>query len=112
MSLGAWGEARAADYLRAHQIEILDLNWRHRLGEIDIVARDGVALVVVEVKTRRSRAFGAPIEAVTDVKLLRLRRLAAAWMREHPEVQARDIRIDVIGIDVDPFNLDHRKGVA
>lgn len=93
-------------------MEILDRNWRHKLGEIDIVARDGDWLVVVEVKTRRSRAYGAPIEAVTDIKLHRLRQLAAAWMREHPAVRARHIRIDVIGIDVDPFTLDHRKGVA
>lgn len=111
LSLGAWGEARAAEYLQDQRFEILDRNWRHRLGEIDIVARDGLALVVVEVKTRRSRSFGAPVEAITDIKLLRLRQLAGAWLREHPEIRPRQIRIDVVGIDVDPFHLDHRRGV-
>ena len=111
LSLGAWGEARAAEYLQDQRFEILDRNWRHRLGEIDIVARDGLALVVVEVKTRRSRSFGAPVEAITDIKLLRLRQLAGAWLREHPEIRPRQIRIDVVGIDVGPFHLDHRRGV-
>lgn len=95
-------------------MEILDRNWRAegRLGEIDIVARDGTALVVVEVKTRRSRMYGAPIEAVTEIKVQRLRKLAGAWLRAHCDIRPSQIRIDVIGIDVEPFILDHRKGVA
>lgn len=113
LSLGAWGEARAAEYLLSQRMEILDRNWRHgRLGEIDLVARDGDWLVVVEVKTRRNRWYGAPVEAVTDTKLLRLRQLAGAWLREHPKIRPSRIRIDVIGIDVDPFQIDHRVGVA
>lgn len=112
LSLGAWGEARAADYLESKGLRILDRNWRHRLGEIDLVAADQRALVIVEVKTRRSRNYGAPIEAVNDTKLLRLRQLAGAWLREHPTIHPSSIRIDVIGIDVDPFVLDHRKGVG
>lgn len=114
LSLGAWGEARAEEYLLSHQLEILDRNWRadQRLGEIDLVAREGEVLVFVEVKTRRSRLYGAPIEAVTDIKLARLRKLAVAWLRAHPDQRSARIRIDVIGIDVDPFNIDHRKGVA
>lgn len=114
LSLGAWGEARAEEYLRAQRLEILDRNWRAegRLGEIDIVAREGQTLVVVEVKTRRSRAYGPPVEAVTEAKLLRLRRLAVSWLHHHPIYRPHQIRIDVIGIDVDPFVLDHRKGVG
>lgn len=112
LTLGAWGEARAEEYLRSLSMEILDRNWRHRLGEIDIVARLDHALIVVEVKTRRSRTFGSPIEAVTPSKLQRLRLLAGAWLAAHPDIRVRDVRIDVIGIDVDPFVLDHRKGVC
>lgn len=96
----------------ANGFQILDRNWRHRLGEIDLVARDGDAIVIVEVKARRSRQYGAPVEAVTEQKLLRLRQLAGAWLREHIECRPRGIRIDVIGIDVDPFVLDHRKAVG
>lgn len=113
LSLGAWGEARAAEYLLAQKMQLLDRNWRHgRLGELDLVVRDGEVLVVVEVKTRRNRFYGAPIEAVTQTKLQRLRQLAGAWLREHPDVRPARIRIDVIGIDVDPFQIDHRIGVA
>lgn len=111
LSLGAWGESRAVDYLIQQKMEILDRNWRHRLGEIDIVARDGNSLVIVEVKTRRNRSYGLPVEAITDSKLIRLRQLAGAWLREHPEVRPQQIRIDAVGIDVDPFQLDHRRGV-
>ena len=63
-------------------------NWRCRLGEIDIVARDGGDLVFIEVKTRTSHDFGHPFEAITPIKLARLRRLAIAWcearMPRHP----------------------------
>lgn len=112
LTLGAWGEARAADYLTSQGLEILDRNWRHRIGEIDLVARDHSDLVVVEVKTRRSRNYGSPVEAVTEQKLMRLRQLAGAWLRENSHLRPTKIRIDVIGIDVDPFLLDHRKGVG
>jgi Holliday junction resolvase-like predicted endonuclease len=50
---------------------VLDRNWRCELGEIDLVARDGDALVVCEVKTRSGLGFGHPLETVTAVKLAR-----------------------------------------
>ena len=50
--LGKHGEQVAVDYLLAHDMQILDRNWRCPDGEIDVVAREGRTLVVVEVKTR------------------------------------------------------------
>lgn len=95
--LGAAGEDLAADYLRRQTWDILDRNWRCRLGEIDIVARDGHAIIAVEVKTRRGNAAGHPAESVTPRKLARVRRLLAMWLDAHDE-HADDLRVDVIAI--------------
>lgn len=99
-ALGAYGERAAAAYLLEQGLEILDRNWRCREGEIDIVARDGDCLVVCEVKTRRTLAYGSPLEAVTWRKAARLRRLAGSWVQEHPELtgSTRSVRVDVVGV--------------
>jgi putative endonuclease len=95
--LGQWGEDLAVRYLRDQGLTVLERNWRCEHGEVDVVARDGGWVVVCEVKTRRSSGFGEPVEAVTFAKAMRLRRLAAAWMRAH-DVAADGVRIDVVGI--------------
>ena len=64
-AVGAYGERLAARYLLEAGMQVLDRNWRCDQGEVDIVAMDDRCLVVVEVKTRRSLAFGPPVEAVT-----------------------------------------------
>ncbi len=113
-ALGNYGERIAADRLVAAGMTILDRNWRCPEGEIDIVARDGDVLVVCEVKTRRSTAFGGPLEAITPIKAQRLRRLAACWLRAH-DVHPAEIRIDVIGVlrpDRGPAEVDHVRGAV
>jgi len=57
--LGRRGEELAAEYLESLGMLIVERNWRCREGEIDIVALDGDALVIAEVKTRRSLAFAS-----------------------------------------------------
>jgi len=94
---GRFGEELAADHLQALGLILLDRNWRCDVGEVDIVARDGDTLVICEVKTRSSRRFGSPLEAITPEKAARLRRLAACWVREH-DVHPLAIRIDLVGI--------------
>jgi putative endonuclease len=96
-AVGRYGEDLAARHARALGWTVLDRNWRCRQGELDLVALDGRELVVVEVKTRRSDRFGHPSQAVTPVKLARLRRLAALWLAAH-EVHPASIRIDVVAI--------------
>ena len=113
--LGRLGEQLAADHLARLGWRILDRNWRCPVGEIDIVALDDGELVVVEVKTRRSRAFGDPLEGVTDAKLTRLCVLAGAWRRAHPAVRFASSRIDLVGVLVPgraPVSLDHLRGAA
>lgn len=94
---GRFGEQLAAAHLQAQGLMVLDRNWRCDVGEVDIVARDGDALVICEVKTRSSRRFGSPLEAITPEKAARLRRLAACWVRAHG-VRPLSIRIDLVGI--------------
>jgi putative endonuclease len=95
--LGKRGEALAAEHLVARGYAILERNWRCAIGEIDIVALDADEVVFVEVKTRTSVTFGHPFEAITSVKLARMRRLATAWCEAHPESR-RHVRIDVVAI--------------
>jgi putative endonuclease len=96
--VGAYGERRAVEYL-VHEagMQVLDRNWRCPDGEIDIIARDGPALVFVEVKTRRDLAFGPPEEAVIFEKRRRLRRLATQWLAQ-ATLQPHEIRFDVVSV--------------
>lgn len=100
-AVGRFGEDVAARHLSAVGFELLDRNWRCCDGELDIVARDGSALVFVEVKTRSTSAFGEPAEAVGRVKQARLRRLAMRWIEEQRDAGAPfwgDIRFDVVSV--------------
>jgi putative endonuclease len=104
-TVGTYGEQVAVNHLQQNGFTVLDRNWRCDIGEIDIVARDGDYLVVVEVKTRRSQRFGTPAEAVTPEKLLRLRRLTARWILASG-VHPPRVRIDVLSV------LPQRSGAA
>lgn len=95
MQLGAWGEERVARWYESQGYRVLDRNWRcARLGEIDVVAARGRLLVICEVKTRSTDAFGVPAYAVTPSKQSRLRKLAVEWMRERGSTFA-EVRFDV-----------------
>jgi putative endonuclease len=96
-ALGASGEAAVAAWYLEHGYEILDRNWRCRAGELDLVVRRGRTFVFCEVKTRSSDAFGAPVEAVTRDKQVRLRHLAARWLEDAP-MRPTDIRFDVASV--------------
>src|SRR5579871_1124602 len=80
---GAEGEAAAAEYLRAHGYEILEKNWRFGQEEIDIIARNRDFLVIVEVKTRSSNAFGEPEAFVNRQKQKHLIKAAGAYIDKH-----------------------------
>ena len=99
-ALGERGEALAAQWYEAAGYEILDRNWRCRAGELDLILGRGRALVFCEVKTRSSKRFGAPIEAITREKSQRIRRLAALWLSES-QLRGRDLRFDVASVMVE-----------
>ena len=100
-ALGAYGERVAVRALTDAGLRVLDRNWRCRDGELDVVARDGDALVFCEVKTRTGTGYGHPAEAVTARKRRRLRVLASAWLAAHDR-RAADLRFDVVGVQVPP----------
>lgn len=93
--LGARGEDLAAAWYVAAGYEVVARNWRCRIGELDLILRRGPTYVFCEVKTRTSAAFGAPQEAVTRTKQLRLRSLAAQWLQDAAPARAADLRFDV-----------------
>lgn len=114
VAVGQYGEDLVARRLHEQGLEVLARNWRCELGELDLICRDGADLVVVEVKTRSSEFFGSPVEAVTERKAARLRRLAARWLAEHPS-SAAGVRVDVVGVLLSrrgAAQIDHRRGVA
>ena len=95
--LGRYGEDRAAEYLLDRGYQIIDRNWRCSVGEIDLVAKQNDRLVFVEVKTRNGDGFGHPFEAITAQKVLRMRRLVAAWCESKNAVGA-NVRLDAIAV--------------
>lgn len=99
-AVGRFGEDVAARVVEAAGMTVLDRNWRCRDGEIDLVARDGDALVFVEVKTRSSLSCGVPAAAVDRRKVARLRRLAVQWMAAHRDAERfwASVRFDVVGV--------------
>lgn len=114
--VGARGERLAEEHLVAAGAQVLDRNWRCRWGELDLVVRDGDALVGVEVRTRRTTASGTPLESVTPLKVARLRRLLGLWCAEHPgRVRAGLLRLDVVGVLLDAAGaaeVQHVRGVG
>jgi putative endonuclease len=117
IELGRRGEDIAADYLISRGYRIIDRNWRCRVGEIDIIAREDApgrsTIVFCEVKTRSGLGFGGPFDAITQAKARRLRQLVGSWLAEadqHPD----DVRIDGIGVLIRPGEqptLDHRQAI-
>ncbi len=97
MALGRAGEDRAADWYTGHGYTVLERNWRCAQGEIDLLCTRGGVLVACEVKTRRSDAHGAPFEAVTRTKQLRLRRLVVAYLRSYGG-RYDEVRFDVASL--------------
>ena len=103
--LGRWGEAHAADYLNQRGYTIIARNVRTPYGEIDLIVQqldkiteDETITVFVEVKTRTSKTYGYPEEAITPRKQLNLISAAQHYLQEHPDLE-KNWRIDVIAIE-------------
>ena len=97
LRLGSSGEELAGRFLEKSGYRIVARNFRCRLGEIDIIARDGETLVFIEVKTRTGAAFGSPAAAVTMKKQRQIGR-AAQWYLAENGLFETPARFDVIAI--------------
>ena len=105
--LGKKGEDIAAQYLSEKGYEILERNWRNRHKEIDIIAKDGNELVIVEVKTRQNDEHGEPDLAVTLPKQTRLIDSANAYMfQNNLDINTRFDIISIVFKDERPV-IDH-----
>ena len=103
-TFGTDGEFDTGDYLKTHGYEILAMNYRRPTGEIDLVARQGRTVVFVEVKRRTTRRYGAPAEAVTPAKRVRIVRTAALYLQEN-RLDDVPVRFDII--EITPGYLNH-----
>lgn len=100
--LGAAWERRARGFLVDRGLEVIAENFHSRFGEIDLVMRDGNALVFVEIKYRRHRALARAIETITPAKQRRLIRTAEYFLLRQPAWRSRPMRFDVIAIEPQP----------
>ena len=98
-SVGSLGEEIAANYLTARGYRILERNFRCKGGEVDIIARDPVdkSLLFIEVKARRSLAYGVPQLAVTPFKQRQISKAALTWLSKN-RLHDANARFDVIAI--------------
>jgi len=98
--LGVWGESQAVRFLRRRGFRILARNWQSPGGEIDLIAERTGEVHFVEVKTRRSDAYGEPEEAIGLEKKGRMREAARAYLNQFRRPPA-EASFDVIAVTVD-----------
>ncbi len=101
MTLGRSGEKFAAEFLAGLGYRILEVNFRRKFGELDLVARDGGEIVFIEVKTRSGRSYGHPLESITAAKRKRIIRAAAAWLQENG-LEESPCRFDAVAVSPEP----------
>ncbi len=94
--LGKHAENIAAEHLRRHGLEVLTRNYRRRSGELDIVARAGEVLAIVEVRTRSSEAFGSAAASIDGWKRHKIIRASRQLLQQQPALARLRVRFDVI----------------
>ncbi len=115
--VGDIGERLARSHLEAKGCRIVAANYRCRWGEVDLVARDGPVWAFVEVRTRRSNAYGGPEESITADKLARLTLAAQDFLDKHTAASAdTEWRIDLVAIRLGPgrrvLSIRHLPNIA
>ncbi len=83
MTTGQQAEQAVASYLSQHGYKIIDRNWRNKLAEIDIIARQQDVIFFIEVKYRSNPNFGAGLEYITPKKIARMRFASEMWVLNH-----------------------------
>lgn len=96
---GRLWESRAADYLEQHGLAIVARGHRCRLGELDLVCRDGNHLVIVEVRARGTGSLYSAVESIGPKKRRRIVQATRHFVMLHHEWQVAPIRFDVVAFD-------------
>lgn len=102
---GESGESIAVKFLKKNGYQIIEQNYRCKLGEIDIIARDGRVLAFIEVKARRTGDFGGPKWAVTPRKQRKISMVALKYLKETEQMEKK-ARFDVVAIRLLPGDPD------
>lgn len=97
IGFGSRGEKAAARYLRENGYEVLERNWRCKVGELDLICVKGDTIIFVEVKTRSQSAMADPLGAVDTPKRRKLSRAAAEYLTTH-DAWDSPCRFDVVAI--------------
>jgi putative endonuclease len=106
LALGRAAEAAAARYLERCGYRILTANFRARGGELDLVAMDGTALAIVEVRYRTSDRFGGAAASITAGKRSHIIRAARALLATNPPLAKLPARFDVVEVSGPADSLD------
>ena len=96
---GAHYERLALDFLLAAGLELVQRNYQCRLGEIDLVMREGDCVVVVEVRSRKDGQFLQAALTVDGPKQRRIERSAAMFLASRPDLDEAAVRFDVVAIE-------------
>jgi putative endonuclease len=102
--IGRAAEDAAVAYLESQGLEIITRNFRRRLGELDVVARERDTLIIVEVRKRTSNRFGGAAASVDFRKQVKLQRAAAQLLQQRPDLRQMRVRFDVVAIT--PTGID------
>lgn len=97
---GRRSEDVAVKHLKKKGYKIVERNYRTRLGEIDIIAREGRSLAFIEVKARHSTSFGNPKWALTPKKQMKISMVALEYLKRTGQSSAK-ARFDVVTILAD-----------
>lgn len=97
---GILGEKLARDFLEKRGYRIRETNYRCHEGEIDIIAEQNNSLVFIEVRTKKSLAFGSPEESITRTKMKKLRNTALHYQQNHDNLP-QSWRIDAVLLELD-----------
>ena len=106
--IGKIGEDLAVEFLKHNHYNILERNYRNRIGEIDIIAEDSGTLCFIEVKTRTSDNFGFPQEAVSRSKQRKIAQTVLVYLKAKNRIKG-DFRFDIIAIMLD--ETDKKKNI-
>ena len=113
--LGAWGEMKAADYLRKKRYKVIASGYRCKFGEIDLIASNRKYIVFVEVKLRKSSGFAEAREFVDPHKQGRVRTTAALFLSQNPtNLQPRFDVIEIYapdGMNAATLQINHLEDV-
>lgn len=101
--LGNRAETVACEYLKSHGYKVIERNWKTKLCEIDIIAENGEAVYLVEVKYRRTPDYGDGLDVIDNRKLNKLRLAAKIWHNSHSDCM--DFGVLIIYVEGNDFRV-------